>query len=76
MKSLYESVDDINRKIIKLVTKEPRYNKKHDCFIMSFKGKSKYPSIKNMVLIEERNPEDYILMFCKTEKHEFHLEAV
>ena len=43
---------------------------------MNFKGKSKLASTKNMVLVEEQNPEDYLLMFCKTEKHDFHLEAM
>ena len=33
-------------------------------------------SIKNSILIEEDSPNDYIYMFCKTDAHEFHLEAM
>ena len=57
------------------MTKEPKYNKKHDCYSINFRGKSKFASTKNMVLVEEDYPNDYILMFCKTDSHEFHLEV-
>jgi hypothetical protein len=54
LKDLYESVDNIvNKNILKLVTKEPKYNEKRDCYSLSFKGKSKLGSTKNTVLISE-----------------------
>lgn len=76
LKELYESVgDNSSRNIIKLVTKEPKYQPKKDCYFLNFKGKSRFGSIKNMILVEPSKPSDYILMFCKTDAHEFHLEA-
>lgn len=37
--------------IVRLISKEPVYNEKHDCYILNFRGKSKMGSIKNMALI-------------------------
>lgn len=42
---------------------------------MNFKGKSKMGSIKNMVLIEQSKPDDYMVMFCKTDPNTFYLEV-
>ena len=65
--------DNNSRNIIKLITKEPKYQPKQDCYILNFKGKSRFGSIKNMILIEPLKPKDYILMFCKNDSNEFHL---
>jgi hypothetical protein len=41
---------------------------------MSFRGKSNYPSVKNMILVDPTNHRE-ALLFCKSDIHSFHMEV-
>ncbi len=41
------------KKIVKLINKQPEWNEEHGQYYMNFKGKCKMASVKNMVLINE-----------------------
>ena len=73
LKDEYQSaVSHADRKIVKLVTKDPRWSERNGCYVMNFKGKSRDASIKNMILVDETKPDEDILLFCKTAPHQFH----
>ena len=63
-----------SRSVVKLVNRVPMWNQKMECFTLNFHGKSRCGSIKNTILVEEGSPKEELMLFCKTEEHQFHLE--
>lgn len=65
-KSLRELYNEgFSRNIQKLVTKEPKWNEATKCYQLSFGGKGKVPSTKNMILTPENEPKTRSMFFCK-----------
>jgi hypothetical protein len=74
-KNLKGLFDEGHVNISKLVSKTPTWNAATNTYSLSFGGKGKLPSTKNVVLTPENDSMNNMLVFCKTEENTFHLEV-